>query len=59
MTDTIIMTCKECKKTKSVECFTKNMAEGPLLPWNMRKKCTECLHVEYLERYQNPTDEER
>lgn len=50
-------TCKKCGETKSVKDFRKKHKEGPYEPWNLRI-CKECVHSEYVERYNNPAKRE-
>lgn len=44
--------CRLCGVEKSIFDFDKKIADGPYEHWNLRR-CKECTHKDYLERYAN------
>jgi len=51
------VTCRKCGETKPIDQFDKQIAAGPLEPWNVRR-CKECTHVDYSMRYNDPVKRE-
>ncbi len=50
--------CKQCGVEKDIEEFNKHLRSGPLEPWNARR-CKECTHKEYAQRYATPVRRKR
>lgn len=50
--------CKRCGEEKPIAEFNKNIAAGPLEPWNIRC-CKTCSRVDYSTRYNDPEKKEK
>lgn len=46
--------CRRCGNVKPISEFDKQAKAGPLELWNIRRRCKECIHAEYLSRRAKP-----